>query len=203
MNITKLRLIKRKNGLKFIWLTVVINFMLTPVLSQVNYNSEIQPIFSNNCGNCHIGSSSGGLNLSSYDNLMSGGNNGDVIVPYDHGSSALHDRITRLENESGDMPPSGSLSQSEINLIAQWIDEGAGAQQGQGCDEGYTYFDALPENATNLNNDSIRNNNVTRKIIEPTTTELELHRKYFSAFGKAMVGGGTDKESEDGGCDAA
>ena len=34
---------------------------------------------------------------------------------------------------------------------------------------------------SNLNNNSIRNNNVTRKIIEPTTTELELHRKYLKS----------------------
>ena len=34
---------------------------------------------------------------------------------------------------------------------------------------------------SNLNNGSIRNNNVTRKIIEPTTTELELHRKYLKS----------------------
>jgi hypothetical protein len=93
------------------------------LLGQVNYNTEIQPIFDNDCSGCHP--NSGGLNLSSYANLMEGGNSGDVIVPGDHASSILYDRITRPESEQGDMPPSGSLSQNEIDLIAQWINEGA------------------------------------------------------------------------------
>ena len=46
----------------------------------VDYNSEIQPIFDNNCGNCHLGNSSGGLNLSSYDDLMDGGDDGDIEI---------------------------------------------------------------------------------------------------------------------------
>ena len=87
----------------------------------VDYESEIQPIFDNHCGNCHLGNSSGGLNLSNYDNLMSS----DVVVPGSHIQSELYDRITRPESAQGDMPPSGSLSQGDIDLIAQWIDEGA------------------------------------------------------------------------------
>ena len=87
----------------------------------VDYDSEIQPIFDNHCGNCHLGNSSGGLNLSNYDNLMSS----DVVVPGSHIQSELYDRITRPESDQGDMPPSGSLSQEDIDLIAQWIDEGA------------------------------------------------------------------------------
>ena len=34
---------------------------------------------------------------------------------------------------------------------------------------------------TNLNNDSSINNNMDRKIIKPTTSELELHRKYLKS----------------------
>ena len=91
-------------------------------LFAVDYQSEIQPIFDNNCGGCHLGnSSSGGLSLISYDNLMSSG----VVVPGDHQSSSLYDRIVRPESAQGDMPPTGSLLQNEIDLIAAWIDEGA------------------------------------------------------------------------------
>ena len=88
----------------------------------VDYESEIQPIFNNNCGNCHLGNSSGDLNLSNYDNLMSN----DVIVPGNHEASELYDRITRDNAAAGDMPPGNSeLSQNQIDLIAEWIDEGA------------------------------------------------------------------------------
>ena len=52
---------------------------------------------------------------------MLGGNNGDVIIPFNHENSDLWIRV-----ESGQMPPAGSdLSISEVNLIADWIDQGA------------------------------------------------------------------------------
>ena len=95
--------------------------LIVGIIFSVDYETEIQPIFNNNCGNCHLGNSSGGLNLSNYDNLMSSG----AVIPGNHQGSSLYDRITRPESAQGDMPPSGSLSQSQIDLIAQWIDEGA------------------------------------------------------------------------------
>ena len=108
--------------------------------SQVDY-SEIQTIFTNNCGNCHLSNSSGELNLSSYTNVMNGGISGAVITPYDHTTSELYNRITLSESSSFDMPPSGSLDQSEIDLIAHWIDEGALEEQGasSGCTDPEAY----------------------------------------------------------------
>ena len=92
------------------------------LLGQVDYNTEIQPIFNNNCGNCHLGNSSGGLNLSNYENAMTGGNSGAVVEPGDHANSYLWQRV-----DDGSMPPGNNpdLSAEQINLIAQWIDEGA------------------------------------------------------------------------------
>ncbi|SVA95022.1 uncharacterized protein METZ01_LOCUS147876 [marine metagenome] len=88
----------------------------------IDYNLSIQSIFNQNCTGCHDSSNpAGGLNLLSYENLMSN----NVIVPGDHEASELYDRITRPESSNGDMPPAGSLDQDEIDLIADWIDEGA------------------------------------------------------------------------------
>jgi hypothetical protein len=88
----------------------------------IDYNLSIQSIFNQNCTGCHDGSNpAGGLNLLSYEDLMSN----NVIVPGDHEASELYDRITRPESSNGDMPPAGSLDQDEIDLIADWIDEGA------------------------------------------------------------------------------
>ena len=96
--------------------------MLIPVTAQVDYDSQIQPIFDDHCTMCH--GNAGGLNLESYDNTLDGGNNGYVVVPGDHVSSELYIRITLPSSSDEDMPPQGSLSQDEIDLIAQWIDEG-------------------------------------------------------------------------------
>ena len=96
--------------------------LILTFLFSVDYQTQIQPIFDSNCGSCHLSNSAGGLNLSNYENLMSN----DVVVPGDHQASSLYERIIRPNSASGDMPPGNSeLSQSEIDLIAQWIDEGA------------------------------------------------------------------------------
>jgi len=109
--------------MKFLYLFLI---LVNLIFTQVDYSTQIQPIFDANCGNCHLGNSSGGLNISNYENLMQGSDNGEIIIPGDHMSSILYDRITRDNSDAGDMPPGNSeLIQSEIDLIALWIDEGA------------------------------------------------------------------------------
>ena len=98
------------------------------LFGQVDYSTQIQPIFDDNCISCHIdgGAYFGGLDLSSYSLVMEGGSSGNTIVPFDHSSSELFNRITLDEGDYEFMPQNGtSISQSEIDLIAQWIDEGA------------------------------------------------------------------------------
>ena len=121
---------------------IILISILSILLPSVDYNSQIQPIFNNYCGNCHLGNSSGGLNLSNYNNLMSS----NTVVAGNHQISSLYDRITRSDSQPGDMPPSGSLSQEDIDLIAQWIDEGALEFPANECDEGYTFIDDFPQN---------------------------------------------------------
>ena len=98
---------------------IYLSILFGLINAQVDYATDIQPIFNNSCTSCH--GNSGGLSLSSYDNLMSN----NVVVAGNHADSELYNRITLPETANGDMPPSGSLSQSDIDLIAQWIDEGA------------------------------------------------------------------------------
>ena len=110
---------------------------LTVSICSVDYSSQIQPIFDANCGGCHLNNSAGGLNLSNYANLMSS----NAVVPGNHLSSDLW-----IRTDNGSMPPSGSLSQSNIDLIAQWIDEGALESPANECDQGYTYIEDYPMN---------------------------------------------------------
>ena len=113
--------------------------LIFTILFGVDYNTEIQPIFNNNCATCHIPGYSGGLNLSSYQNLMST----NVIVPGDYESSLLYIRITLPESAAGDMPPTGSLSINEIDLIATWIEEGALEFSAEECFSGDINDDGL------------------------------------------------------------
>jgi len=95
---------------------IVDNYFST---SSIDYSTQIQPIFNSRCISCHGGA--GGLYLTSYNNIMNGGNSGDVVIPYDHEGSLLWQYVN-----SGEMPPSATdLTQTQIDLISQWIDEGA------------------------------------------------------------------------------
>ena len=87
----------------------------------INYETEVQPIFNNSCMPCHGGSNpSGGVNLSSYDNVIASG----VIEIGDYENSILWQEIT-----SGDMPNNiannnmgiPDLTDSEIEIIENWI----------------------------------------------------------------------------------
>ena len=67
----------------------------------VDYSTQIQPIFNSSCTSCHGGS--GGLSLTSYNNVMNGGNSGNVVIPYDYPNSILWQYVN-----SGYMPPSAT-----------------------------------------------------------------------------------------------
>ena len=107
-----------KNQIKFF----LSGCLLSLSLGQVDYNSQIQPIFNSSCTNCHSGSDAEeNLSLDSYNDVINGGDSGDVIIPYDHANSLLWQYIN-----SGFMPPGpNDLIDSQIALIAQWINEGA------------------------------------------------------------------------------
>ena len=97
--------------------------IISNLFAQIDYTTQIQTIFTNSCTSCHMYSNaSGGLNLTSYLSVMTNSNSGASVVPGDHANSLLWQRVN-----SGEMPPGNNpdLSSDEINLIAQWIDEGA------------------------------------------------------------------------------
>jgi len=91
----------------------------------MDYNSQIQPIFDNSCMPCHSGNTpSGGLNLTSYANVMQGSDDGVVIIPFDYENSILWQKVS-----SGDMPNNYAnntlgipdLTEEEVQLIGDWI----------------------------------------------------------------------------------
>ena len=96
----------------------VILFISTVFGQQIDYQTQIQPIFNESCTNCH--GYSGGLALGNYDQLMSGGNSGDLVIPGDYQNSILWQRI-----DSGEMPPAGDISNDQLELIENWIMQGA------------------------------------------------------------------------------
>lgn len=89
----------------------------------VSFAKDVQPIFEQNCVKCHGGSDGikGGLSLKTYDDLMKGGKDGQVIAPGDAANSMLVQAITE-----GKMPKRGTrLAQEKIDTIAAWVNAGA------------------------------------------------------------------------------
>ena len=108
---------------------IILTFVLfSKPFSQVDYNLQIQPIFDTNCTTCHNYAGSATLNLTSFSGLINGGVSGPSIIAGDHENSLLYQRLTLPVGSAGSMPPNVPLSQSEIDLIAQWIDQGATLQ---------------------------------------------------------------------------
>ena len=73
----------------------ILIYFLSVLGAQVDYHTQIQPLFNNSCISCHGGS--GGLSLTSYDNIMNGGNSGDVVIPYNHASTPMTTYTTIIE----------------------------------------------------------------------------------------------------------
>ncbi len=93
--------------------------------------SNVLEIFNNNCGdsNCHIGGRTNGVQLDSYENVTDSEGNqyGELVVQAnDAEGSPLVDKIEPSPDQGERMPVGGPyLSDDEISLIRDWIDEGA------------------------------------------------------------------------------
>ncbi len=102
-------------------------------LGEISYTDQIQEsifIFSCSTAACHDASSAGGLDLTSYATMIIGGNTGSVIRPGAAEQSPLIWSIEGRDQFGGFvsiMPPTGlsTLTRSEINIIKDWIDQGA------------------------------------------------------------------------------
>jgi len=95
--------------------------------AKVDYARDIQPIFRDNCIECHGPSQQmRGLRLDRRRDALPNrvGANGARIVPGNSAKSLLYQRVTGRES-GAQMPPSGPLHSEQISLIKTWIDQGA------------------------------------------------------------------------------
>lgn len=93
----------------------------------IDFTRQIQPIFAKRCFKCHGPNvDEGGLRLSTHEASVAELDSGEhAIVPSDPGASAILARL-RSEDEGERMPPEGKpLSKQDIDLIQQWIEQGA------------------------------------------------------------------------------
>ncbi len=98
----------------------------TDLQSQKNITfNEVSEIFEQHCNMCHAGSNAPhGLQLTSYEQVMAGGEHGEVIVPGKPNESEL---ILKIQGKSEPAMPymQPPLPKDTIKTIVRWVEEGA------------------------------------------------------------------------------
>lgn len=101
--------------------------------AEIDFNRDIKPILSNQCFFCHGPDEAerqggiDGLRVDTHEGATADLGGHVAIAPGDVGASTLLDRVTSTD-DSDRMPPPGSgrpLTESEVELLRQWIAQGA------------------------------------------------------------------------------
>lgn len=79
--------------------------------TNITYTSHIKTIIDNNCVGCH--GSSGGVTLQTYTQVQTQANAGRILARAINGSG------------NGPMPPSGLMTQTTLDTLQMWLDQGA------------------------------------------------------------------------------
>jgi menaquinol-cytochrome c reductase cytochrome b/c subunit len=96
----------------------------TPATPTVSFSGQIAPLFEANCQVCHNQNSAmAGWDSTSYQSVTTTGNNGPVVIAGDITNSILAQRVSG--SQGAVMPPSGKMSDEEIQIILDWIAAGA------------------------------------------------------------------------------
>lgn len=106
---------------------------------KVSFSADVQPVLAANCVGCHSGYAEGetstGLNVTDYASLMHGTRLGQVVEPGSAASSTLYLVVSGESAPEIQMPPhheeslaegrGAPLEKDEVQLIKDWIDQGA------------------------------------------------------------------------------
>ncbi|MCC6142664.1 MAG: DUF1553 domain-containing protein [Candidatus Hydrogenedentes bacterium] len=103
-----------------VWLVILLTGVGAFASPEATFNTQIKPLLVDRCLSCHGEGGKSGLDLRSRATALSGGSEGAAIVPGDPEGSLLFQKVA-----AGEMPPKEPLPQAEIDLLRQWITEGA------------------------------------------------------------------------------
>ena len=88
-----------------------------------SFSTDIAPILTSQCAiaECHVVDGPHDIDLRTYEALMKGGDEGAIVIVGNARESEIVEEIAE-----GKMPPEGpSLEAAQIQLIIDWINEGA------------------------------------------------------------------------------
>jgi nitrate/TMAO reductase-like tetraheme cytochrome c subunit len=85
----------------------------------LTFEGSIGPLFTLRCGSCHAEGGIAGLDLTTYEGTLAGGDNGDAIIPEDPDNSFL------IVKQTAEQAHFGQLNADELELVVEWISAGA------------------------------------------------------------------------------
>ncbi len=115
-------------------ITSISSFAQPPTTAPVDFASQIKPILSAQCINCHHSQALfGNLNLENRRRAFARRPQGPAIVPGEPDKSPLYVVLTLPPRQTPKaMPPTGHrIPKEQVELIRQWIKEGAKWPNGQ------------------------------------------------------------------------
>ena len=92
------------------------------------YDQVVQPILNQNCKSCHNPKNlKGELDLTSFEKMLEGGEDGSILTAGNAKESALYSRLVLPKEDEDHMPPEEKRQPEKeaIELIRAWIDLGA------------------------------------------------------------------------------
>lgn len=95
---------------------------------KIDFNSQVKPLLEAACVHCHNDKSDkGGLNLTTLEATITGGDNDTALVPGDPAKSPLYTTTILPEDDDLVMPPKkeGLLLKSQSEILRLWIEQGA------------------------------------------------------------------------------
>lgn len=92
----------------------------------VSFKDDVAPMLVNVCMGCHSGNNPrGGYNMTTFEQVLSGGDTGSTIVPGDPDSSYIVDLVLRQEPLKMPAGNQTRIKQSQAKALEKWIKEGA------------------------------------------------------------------------------
>ncbi len=97
------------------------------------YQKKVEPILKASCLKCHGGGRRvrGGLNLTSRDAVVKGGDTGPA-VNFKHTTKSLLLKMVNYVDDDHKMPPSGKLPKDQIDVLTEWVKLGLPYTPGDG-----------------------------------------------------------------------
>lgn len=183
-----------KNCIPILLLSAAIN-CAQPLRADVDYVTQIKPLFAHKCYSCHgVLKQEAELRLETLALMIQGGDSGAAVVAGDSHASLLVERVTA--DADSRMPPAedgAALKPEEIQLIRQWVDEGAIAphEETPGGPRDHWAFQqivrpSLPDDARGNPIDvllQLQRESLALKAQPPAERSLLLRRLYLNLIG--------------------